>query len=163
MMFRTPVLLLGISTITAVLATSNDNGEKIEKPGWQPRFLGQISLKHAAFMEMYYTNDSALQYEDRFNIYVSSFDPIGGLDEVYRMRSPGRYLSDIASWNIEVMDISAYWPNNPDYLPSVIGGTEGVIWTSGFLVPGKKNGQLQMYGTAADPMIGPYNIASNDD
>ncbi|XP_063595419.1 uncharacterized protein LOC134772382 [Penaeus indicus] len=83
-------------------------------------------------------------------------------DEVYRMKSPGRFLDDIASWNIEVMDQSAFWPNNPDYLPSSVAGAEGVIWTSGFLVPGKTDGQLQMYDTTKDPVDGPYNIARND-
>ncbi|KAK7021374.1 hypothetical protein SK128_009730 [Halocaridina rubra] len=156
-------VVVHLGLVTASLNPDKNGFNRIAKPDWQPRFLGQISLKHAAFMEMYYTDDATLEYPDRWNLYISSFDPLGGLDEVYRMRSPGRYLGDIASWNIEVMDISAYWPNNPDYLPSSIGGIEGVIWTSGFLVPGKKEGQLQMYGTATDPIIGPYNIASNDD
>ena len=42
-------------------------------------------------------------------------------DYTYYMRSPGRYLDNITSWehgHIKVNDRSAYWPNNPDYLPS---------------------------------------------
>lgn len=41
-------------------------------------------------------------------------------------------------------------------------GREGVIWTSGFLVPGKQAGQLSLYLTDVDPIEGPYNIASLD-
>ncbi|XP_042220068.1 uncharacterized protein LOC121864928 [Homarus americanus] len=134
----------------------------VEKPGWQPRFLGQTALKHAAFTEAYISEDETLDYLDRWTIYISTFDPFGGVDNVYRMRSPGRYLDDVASWQVEVMDNSAFWPNNPDYLPSSIGGAEGVIWSSGFLVPGKTEGQLQMYNTTKDPVLGPYNIASKD-
>lgn len=28
-------------------------------------------------------------------------------------------------WNVELMDMSAYWPNNPDYLPSEWQKREG--------------------------------------
>ncbi|XP_045603920.1 uncharacterized protein [Procambarus clarkii] len=147
--------------VTAAPSTSN-TFNAVEKPGWEPNFLGQTPLTHAAFMEAYFSEDDTLEYEDRWNIYVSTFNPVGGLDEVYRIRAPGRYLSDISALKVEVMDQSAYWPNNPDYLPSSIGGSEGVIWTSGFLVTGKTKGQLQMYDTTKDPVLGPYNIASDD-
>ena len=43
-----------------------------------------------------------------------------------------------------------------------VAGAEGVIWSSGFLVPTKKNGQLQMYDTTQEPPGGPYNIANED-
>jgi len=41
-------------------------------------------------------------------------------------------------------------------------GREGVIWTSGFLVPGKNEGKLSLYFTDVDPIEGPFNIASLD-
>ncbi|XP_069938772.1 uncharacterized protein [Cherax quadricarinatus] len=151
-----------VVVVTLIMTAAAEVSSTVDKPGWEPRFLGQTKLKHAAFMEAYFSEDDSLEYEDRWNLYISSFDPLGGLDEVYITRAPGRYLSDVASWNLEVMDKSAYWPNNPDYLPSSIGGAEGVIWTSGFLVTGKTDGQLQMYDTTQDPVIGPYNIAAND-
>ncbi|XP_066980095.1 uncharacterized protein [Macrobrachium rosenbergii] len=157
------VTLLALCIASTIASPSNGkNVVNIEKPYWQPRFLGQVQLKHAAFMEMYYTPDESLDFMDRWNLYISSFDPLGGLDEVYRMKAPGKHLDNITAWNIEVMDKSAYWPNNPDYLPSSVGGSEGVIWTSGFLVPGKQLGKLQMYDTTKDPVDGPYNIASLD-
>ncbi|XP_042881107.1 uncharacterized protein LOC122258899 [Penaeus japonicus] len=152
---------LAVALAGLVVAGAPSNSS-IVKPEWQPRFLGQIHLRHAAFMELYFSEDESLDYVDRWNLYISSFDPLGAEDEVYRMKSPGRFLDDIASWNIEVMDESAVWPNNPDYLPSSVAGAEGVIWTSGFLVPGKTDGQLQMYDTTKDPVDGPYNIAAND-
>jgi hypothetical protein len=156
--------LLGvvIAAAAAVIAAAQDT-----RPDWQPRFLGQTPLRHAAFMEMYFSEDETLEYEDRWSMYVSRFDPgtVGQYDEKYYMRSPGRYLDSIESWatdNIQVLDVTAYWPNNPDYLPSSVAGAEGIIWTSGFLVPGKTDGQLQMYDTTQEPPVGPFNIASND-
>lgn len=48
--------------------------------------------------------------------------------------------------------------------PGSVAGAEGVVWSSGFLVPGKQAGQLQLYDTsdAAGSVMGPYNIASLD-
>ncbi|XP_050739302.1 uncharacterized protein LOC127009867 [Eriocheir sinensis] len=132
-----------------------------QRPSWQPRSLGSTPLRHAAFMEAYFSEDTSLEYVDRWTIYVSTFDPLGNLDEVYRVRAPGRYM-DPAQWNVELMDLSAYWPNNPDYLPSSVAGAEGVIWTSGFLVPGKGDGMLQMYDTTQDPLPPAVDIASLD-
>ncbi|KAF2358545.1 hypothetical protein FHG87_010702, partial [Trinorchestia longiramus] len=131
----------------AVLVPAQDT-----RPDWEPRFLGQTPLRHAAFIEMYFSEDDTLDYEDRWTYYVSRFDPgtIGQYDPKYYMRAPGRFLDTIADWaddNIQVLDTNAYWPNNPDYLPSSVAGAEGIIWTSGFLVPGKTDGQLQMYDT----------------
>lgn len=138
-----------------------------QRPDWEPRFLGQTDLRHAAFMEMYFSEDDSLEYEDRWTLYVSRFDPgaLGQYDDKYYMRSPGRFLDSVESWgtdNIQVLDTNAYWPNNPDYLPSSVAGAEGVIWTSGFLVTSKTDGQLQMYDTTQEPPVGPFNIASSD-
>ncbi|KAK3863385.1 hypothetical protein Pcinc_030835 [Petrolisthes cinctipes] len=155
------------SAVTVVVAAgdSTNNGKgRLEQPDWQPRSLGTVDLRHPAFIEAYFSEDDTLEYADRWSIYISTFDSLSGLDEVYRIRSPGRYLNDISGWTIEQIDQSAYWPNNPDYLPSSVAGAEGVVWSSGFLVPGKKAGQLQLYDTS-NPLgliSGPYNIASLD-
>jgi hypothetical protein len=46
---------------------------------------------------------------------------------------------------------------------TVVPGYEGMIQTSGFLVPGKTKGQLQMYNmNAAVPAETEINIASGD-
>ncbi|XP_037793535.1 uncharacterized protein LOC119589014 isoform X2 [Penaeus monodon] len=158
-----PRALVAVALVTVAAAAPSNSTKQIEKPGWQPRLLGQKQHVHGAFMELYFSEDDTLDYTDRWNLYISSFDPFGEVDVEYRMKSPGRFLDDIASWNIQVMDETAVWPNNPDYLPSSVAGAEGIIWTSGFLMPGKTDGQLQMYDTTKDPAEGPYNIASNDD
>lgn len=45
----------------------------------------------------------------------------------------------------------------------VVPGYEGVVQTSGFLVPGKTKGQLQLYNiNEANPEATEINIASND-
>ena len=41
-----------------------------------------------------------------------------------------------------------------------VSGFEGVIQTSGFLVPGKGDGQLEVYNE--ETLEGPWNIASGD-
>jgi len=36
------------------------------------------------------------------------------------MRSPGLYMNDTSNWGnkfVQTLDVNAYWPNNPDYLP----------------------------------------------
>lgn len=43
-----------------------------------------------------------------------------------------------------------------------VAGAEGIVWSSGFLVTGKTDGQVQLYDTTQDPPVGPYNIASSD-
>ncbi|XP_050739301.1 uncharacterized protein LOC127009866 [Eriocheir sinensis] len=144
-----------------VVAAVVVSGQNDTRPSWQARSLGTTPLRHAAFMEAYFSEDTSLEYVDRWTIYVSTFDSVGGLDEVYRVRAPGRYM-DPAQWNVELMDLSAYWPNNPDYLPSSVAGAEGVIWTSGFLVPGKGDGMLQMYDTTQDSVPPAVDIASLD-
>ena len=41
-----------------------------------------------------------------------------------------------------------------------VSGFEGIIQTSGFLVPGKSSGQLEVYNE--ETLAGPWNIASGD-
>lgn len=46
---------------------------------------------------------------------------------------------------------------------SIVAGYEGIVQPSGFLVPGKTKGQLQLYNTnVANPAETEINIASND-
>jgi len=160
---RVPLPLLSVALTLMVLPYS----AVTQKPDWEPRYLGNTSLRHAAFMEAYFSEDETLAYEDRWSVYVSTFDPglIGQFDRKYYIRSPGRYMDSIETWDtdiLELLDVNAYWPNNPDYMPSSVGGAEGIVWTSGFLVSSKTDGQLQLYDTTQEPPSGPYNIASND-
>ncbi|KAK8385139.1 hypothetical protein O3P69_012143 [Scylla paramamosain] len=146
--------------VVVVVVEARGHNTTRARPGWQPRLVGSTPLKHAAFIEAYFSEDAELDYLDRWSIYISTFDPLGGTDEVYRVRSPGRHMDNPSAWTVEEMDNTAFWPNNPDYLPSSVAGAEGVVWTSGFLVPGKGDGQLQMYQTGRDPMPPAVDIAS---
>jgi hypothetical protein len=47
------------------------------------------------------------------------------------------------------------------YVANVVG-RPGIAWTSGFLVPGKGYGALNLYFTDGDAIEGPYNIAEDD-
>ena len=48
-------------------------------------------------------------------------------------------------------------------LENVVPGYEGIVQTSGFLVPGKTKGRLQLYNVnVANPAETEVNIASND-
>lgn len=52
---------------------------------------------------------------------------------------------------------------SPIQTESVVDGYEGIVQTSGFLVPGKTKGQLQLYNmNAAIPADTEINIASSD-
>lgn len=103
-------------------------------------------------------------------------------DDVLYLRAPGKYLNDPANWPIQVLAKTAFWPNNPDLLPStthylftqgfsvilnlpedVVPGYEGMIQPSGFLVPTKTKGKLQLYNMqVANPAETEVNIASSD-
>ncbi|XP_046652459.1 uncharacterized protein LOC124343240 [Daphnia pulicaria] len=131
-----------------------------------PNLVGEISsIEVPAFADVHESSDSSLPYADRFTLYLSTFKPFQlKPDPVYYLRSPGKYLYDTTNWPLEVLASTALWPNNPDLLPkTVVPGYEGMIQTSGFLVPGKTKGQLQMYNmNAAVPAETEINIASGD-
>lgn len=142
-------------------------GSGIDVTQWQPRHLATADLKFAAFTEAYFSEDESLDYADRWTLYVSTFNPANGflgiMDKVYYLRSPGSYINNASNFHLDKMDQSAHWPNNPDYMPSAAVGVEGIVWSSGFLVPGSTHGQLQMYDTTQSPPGGPVNIASLDE
>merc|ERR1711971_307711 len=88
-------------------------------------------------------------------MYFTTFNP--GLpffhDPVYFLRDPGNYLDDVSSWPDHLGTLgaksSAYWPNFPIKVPKEVLGYEGVIQTSGFLVPGKTAGKIELFDTSA--------------
>ena len=109
-------------------------------------------------------------------------------DSIFYLKSPGRYLDDIGNWSLTLLDKTSFWPNNPDFLPSEewawrinslhetvsnpinwisfaesAVGFEGIVATSGFLVPTKTKGKLQLFDmNAEDPNSTQINIASSD-
>merc|ERR1711997_625740 len=126
---------------------------------WLPRSLGSFYLKDAAFVEAYHTrplNASAL--------YISTFNPIALFihDPVYRIPSPGKLLDTVETWGEHLEKLggsnTAYWPNEPLEIPLEVSGFQGIVQTSGFLVPGKKSGQLEVYNE--ENYQGPWNVAS---
>uniref|UniRef100_A0A0P4ZNF2 VCBS repeat-containing protein n=1 Tax=Daphnia magna TaxID=35525 RepID=A0A0P4ZNF2_9CRUS len=153
----TALCLLFVSGLGSVI-----NGQTVTT---LPRLIGEISASVPAFADIHESSDSSLPYADRFTLYVSTFKPFQlKTDPVLFLRSPGRYLYDTTNWPIEILADSALWPNNPDLLPkSIVDGYEGIVQTSGFLVPGKTKGQLQLYNmNAAIPADTEINIASSD-
>jgi len=131
-----------------------------------PRLIGTVALELPAFVDIHESQDQSLPYIDRLTLYISTFNPFAFLknDPVYFMRSPGRHLYNLTNWPITQLAKSAVWPNSPDELPSgVVPGYEGVIWSSGFLVPTKTKGKLELFNmNAADPTKTAINIASED-
>jgi len=154
------VNLLGLVVVAgwAVLAAA------VEVPTI-PRLLGSSALPVPAFSEFWLSDDTSKPIVDRYTLYMSSFKPLAfaQTDSVWYTRSPGRYLDDVSAWKWELLDKTSYWPNNPDYLPREVLGFEGVVQTSGFLVPSKTRGKLQFYDmSAAVPNTTTINIASAD-
>ncbi|XP_063223543.1 uncharacterized protein LOC134531676 isoform X3 [Bacillus rossius redtenbacheri] len=84
-------------------------------------------------------------------------------DPIYIVRDCGSNMDSISSWSPEKIDKDSYWPNDVIYMSSSVLGREGITWTSGFLEPGKTEGQLSVYFTDVYPLDGPYNIASLDE
>ncbi|CAG7834280.1 unnamed protein product [Allacma fusca] len=129
-----------------------------------PRLLGTIPLNYAAFVEVY--DDIKNNNSDRYTLYISTFNPINfSKDPKYYLRSPGNLLGNVSAWEFQTIDQgdnTAVWPNNPDFMPAQVAGAQGLVWTSGFLVPGKTKGSLELYDTVSDPPVGPFTISSQD-
>ncbi|XP_063223545.1 uncharacterized protein LOC134531678 [Bacillus rossius redtenbacheri] len=123
-----------------------------------PTKLGQFSVPFAAFVQVFKSGNQN-------NLFVSTFEAyaFNQPDHIYYFKNPGRYLGSVNSWRMTSVDsINNYWPNDVIYTPKSVVGREGIIWTSGFLVPTKTHGKLNIYFTDVEPFEGPYNIASND-
>ena len=130
-------LLLGLMLLHQTLSTHLQ----------MPRFLGQFRLPHAGFVEVFDREDGGK------DMYFTTFNPALPLfhDPVYFLRDPGNYLSDVGSWPDHFGTLgtksTAYWPNFPVQVPREVLGFEAVVQTSGFLVPGKTNGKIELFNT----------------
>ncbi|CAG7732463.1 unnamed protein product, partial [Allacma fusca] len=91
-------------------------------------------------------------------------------DPKYFLKGPGKYLNNLTLFKdaISVLDETAYWPNDPDFVDvsylmciTQVFNYDAVAWPSGFLIPGKTAGQLEIYNLG-DLKTGGVNIASND-
>jgi len=131
-----------------------------------PRELGRFRLKHAAFIEVFDTEAGDKDmYVTTFNAALPYFH-----DPVYFLHNPGDLLDSVDQWDSKLTTLggsaSAYWPNYPVQLPKTVLGFEGVVQTSGFLVPGKNTGKLEIYDTESTNVPwdqGPIDIAAGQD
>jgi len=162
-------LLLEVNNL--ITAKNLDKSKNVKsRDVWLPRLLGTFHLKDAGFVEVYPITDSVTgnknitSYADSYNLYITTFNAaaVYVYDPVYRIPSPGSHLDDIASWEglLEKMggQNTAYWPNYPIRLPKGVTGFDGILQSSGFIPPGKKYGQLEVYNI--ENGNGPWDIAS---
>jgi len=135
-------------------------GAQLDK--WMPRSLGKFSLAHAGFVELF-QRESGGQ-----DLYITTFNPALPYfhDGVYFLSEPGNRLDSVSEWGSDLVQLggasTAFWPNYPVQLPSSVMGFEGVVQTSGFLVPGKKAGKLEVYDTSSGVPVGPFSIKDKD-
>jgi len=132
---------------------------------WMPREIGRFKLPHAGFIEVFDTEEGGKDlYFTTFNAALPFFH-----DPVYFLKNPGAILDSVDNWANEIETLgakaSAFWPNFPVQMPSSVLGFEGVVQTSGFLVPGKSEGKIELYDTSKGEQgkHGPINIASGQD
>lgn len=113
-----------------------------------PRSLGSFHLPHAAFVEVMQNEADGLN-----SVYITTFNPALPFfhDDVYYIADAGNKLDNVNGWSDESVKLTGYafWPNFPVRLPSSVVGFEGVVVTSGFLVPGKSRGKLELHDTSS--------------
>jgi len=165
MMCLLPRILLLCSLVGLGLSSTSISAER-----WLPRSLGSFYLKDAAFIEAIEIHPAAENYADRFTLYFTTFNPIALYihDPVYRLNSPGTYLNTVDTWDEGLQKLgpnggenTAYWPNQVVAVPPEVNGFQGILQTSGFLAPGKKFGQLEVYNE--ENYLGPWDIASSSE
>jgi len=151
------LLMFSISSLSSKLMT-NTKSHKEDVPS--PRELGRFRLPHAAFIEVYDTLGGER------NMYLTSFNPSLPYfhDPVYFLPNPGDHLDSVDTWSERLITLggsaSAFWPNYPVQLPNTVLGFEGIVQTSGFLVPGKTTGKLELYDLTSGEPRGPIDIAA---
>jgi len=130
-----------------------------------PRELGRIRVPHAGFVEIFDTETGGKDlYITTFNAALPFFH-----DPVFFIKNPGNFLNSVDTWSDEMETLgskaSAYWPNFPVQMPSSVLGFEGIVQTSGFLVPGKSEGKIELFDTTSGEQgkNKPINIAAGQD
>merc|ERR1712156_1325574 len=155
-----PLFLFSLTSLaSARIATDRSS---LPEGAWMPKEIGRFHIPHAGFIEAY-DNE-----EGKKDLYITTFNPALPYfhDPVFMVPNPGEKLNSVASWADEVVTLgvkaSAYWPNFPVKMPKEVVGFEGVVQTSGFLVPGKNTGKLELYDRN-DNARGPIDIAAGQD
>jgi len=134
-------------------------GKRVEP--WLPRELGRFTLKNAGFIEVFDNDDGGKL------MIITTFNPaLPFHDDVWFMKNPGNQLGNVAFWKDHLEKLgggaSAFWPNFAVHMPSDVLGFEGMCQTSGFLVPGKGLGQLELYDISEGTPKGPVNIVGTE-
>merc|ERR1719510_1971245 len=157
---RPHILLLSITSLASARISTDKSS--LPEGAWMPKELGRFHIPHAGFIEAY-DNE-----EGKKDLYITTFNPALPYfhDPVFMIPNPGEKLNSVAGWANEVVTLgvkaSAYWPNFPVKMNKEVVGFEGVVQTSGFLVPGKNTGKLELYNRN-DNARGPIDIAAGQD
>ena len=133
-----------------------------------PRMATQFNLKQAYFIEIWENTNGTENFADRYNMFLTTNNPFASdHDSVYEISAPGQLLSSNAdgpTWEASLKKMggksTAYWPNYTVRLPHQLGGFDGIVQTSGFLLPGHEYGQLEVYNIEEGSEGGPWNIAA---
>merc|ERR1712032_267752 len=157
---RPHILLLSITSLASASIVTDRSS--LPEGAWMPKELGRFHIPHAGFIEAY-DNE-----EGKKDLYITTFNPALPYfhDPVFMIPNPGEKLNSVSGWANEVVTLgvkaSAYWPNFPVKMNKEVVGFEGVVQTSGFLVPGKNTGKLELYNRN-DNARGPIDIAAGQD
>ena len=157
---RPHILLLSITSLASARISTDKSS--LPEGAWMPKELGRFHIPHAGFIEAY-DNE-----EGKKDLYITTFNPALPYfhDPVFMIPNPGEKLNSVSGWANEVVTLgvkaSAYWPNFPVKMNKEVVGFEGVVQTSGFLVPGKNTGKLELYNRN-DNARGPIDIAAGQD
>merc|ERR1711872_1019 len=155
-----PHILISITSFASASIVTDRSS--LPEGAWMPKEIGRFHIPHAGFIQAY-DNE-----EGKKDLYITTFNPALPYfhDPVFMIPSPGEKLNSVASWADEVVTLgvkaSAYWPNFPVKMPKEVVGFEGVVQTSGFLVPGKNTGKLELYDRNNNAR-GPIDIAAGQD
>lgn len=102
-----------------------------------PRLLGAIPLRRPAFLNLVPADATG-----RPMLVVSTFGLFGGTDGVWLIRNLGTGIGAPEAITPERLTNQITWPNETLHVPREMFGSEGLIVSSGFLVPGRATGAV---------------------
>jgi hypothetical protein len=99
-----------------------------------PTLISKTTLSHAGFANVI----------DQSSLYLATFDgnPFGGKSGVYYVSDANALLESTPTLKPTLVAGSVTWPNTVTKAPSSLFGTDGVIISGGFLVPGSTDGGI---------------------
>lgn len=116
-----------------------------------PRLLGAIPIRRPAFLNLVPSGAAGHPM-----LVVSTFGLLGGADGVWLIRDVGEGIGSPEAVTPERLTHEITWPNETLHVPREMFGSEGLIVSSGFLVPGRATGAVHWLplvpGRAARPV-----------